>query len=302
VQKYTIMNWDDLRYFLALSRAGSVSRAGKALGVNHTTVARRIGTLENELKTRLFERTSEGYEMTQAAEDMYEHALQMEERAQAIDREVFAQDAELKGPLKLTVSHDVASRLIVPKLTEFHRAYPGIDLDVLTTTGLVDLAAREADIALRLTARPPDYLVGREVLPLRHGIYGAPDYLQRASDLVDVILFRGDMDMPAWVTENYAQARVALRVDDVTTMLAAVRSGLGLARMPCYIGDSDRTVRRIDVALTPSTWGIWILSHVDLRCTARVRVCREFLFDAIEQQRALVLGKSSRYFVPKGGS
>jgi len=125
------MNWDDLRFFLAVCRKGSVTGAGKALGVNHTTVA-GIGT-------RLFNHSRGGYEMTQAAENMYERAMQMEEITQAIDRDVFGQDAELKGPLKLTVSHDVAERLLIHRLCVFRNAYPKIQLDLLTTKGLVDL-------------------------------------------------------------------------------------------------------------------------------------------------------------------
>jgi DNA-binding transcriptional LysR family regulator len=166
----------------------------------------------------------------------------------------------------------------------------------MTTTGLVDLAAREADIAVRLTAKPPDYLVGREVLPLRHGVYGAPQYLKNLDGPADVILFRGNTEMPPWVAENYPDARVVLQIDDVSTMATAVRSGLGIARMPCFIGDSDSDLRRIDIPLKASDWGIWVLSHVDLRSTARVRVCREFLFDILQQQRALILGERSRYF------
>ena len=158
------MNWDDLRYFLALSREGSVSAAGKALGVNHTTVARRIGALEVQIGTRLFDHTADGYEMTQAAENMYEHALRIEETTQAIDRDVFGQDAELKGRLKLTIAHDVANRLLIPKIAKFRSAYPCIDLDILTTTGLVDLAAREADPGFTWTK-----LAGKQVL-VDHGI------------------------------------------------------------------------------------------------------------------------------------
>ena len=165
-----------MRFFLAVSREGSVSGAGWALGVKHTTVARRIRTFEERLGTRLFDRLSDGYAMTQAAENMFEHALAMEALAQAVDREVFGQDAELAGPLKLTVPHDVANLLIGPKLRAFTEAYPHIDLQLLTTTGLVDLAAREADIAVRLTAKPPDYLVGREVMRLRHGVYGTVNF------------------------------------------------------------------------------------------------------------------------------
>ncbi len=290
------MNWDDMRFFLALCREGSLTGAGRSLGVNHTTVARRISALEDDLGTRLFDHYRDGYDMTQAAENMYEHARRMEEITQAIDRDLFGQDAELKGPLKLTVAHDVAERLVIPWLPEFRDTYPRIDLDVLTTTGLVDLAAREADIALRLTAKPPDYLIGREVLPMRHGVYGSPDCVVKLDEKVEVILFRGDPEQPEWVRQHFPGAEIAMRVDDVGTMALAVANHMGLARLPCYVGDTEGAIRRLDLKLTPSTWGIWILSHVDLRSTARVRVAREFLIDVIEKQRDLVLGERSRYF------
>lgn len=289
-------NWDDLRFFLALCREKSATAAGRVLGVNHTTVARRIRALEGDLGARLFEPSRDGYEMTQAAENMYEHARRMEEITQAIDRDIFGRDAELKGPLKLTVAHDVAERLVIPRLGEFMEAYPCIDLEVLTTTGLVDLAAREADIALRLTAKPPDYLIGREVVPMRHGVYGSPGYLEDTNRPAKVILFRREPVLPEWVQRHFPDAKIAMRVDDVGAMAHAVANDMGLARMPCYVGDTEPRIRRLDLKLTPSTWGIWILSHVDLRSTARVRVAREFLINIIEEQRDLVLGQASRYF------
>lgn len=289
------MNWDDLRFFLALSREGSVSGAGRALGVKHTTVARRIRAFEEQLGTRLFDRLPDGYAMTQAAENIYDDALAMEALAQSVDRELFGQDAALAGPLKLTVSHDVADRLIVPKLRTFSEAYPRIDLQLLTTTGLMDLATREADIAVRLTPKPPDYLIGREVMRLQHGIYGTTRTLRKLSNPVNVILFRGDADQPPWVAEHFPNAQTVLRADNVTSMAAATRNHMGLSRMPCYIGDSEPGLRRLDVALTPTDWGIWILSHVDLRATARVRVCREFLLTTIREQQSLIRGENSNY-------
>ena len=96
--------------------------------------------------------------------------------------------------------------------------------------------------------------------------------------------------------ENFPNARTVLRVDDVSSMATATKNHLGLSRMPCYIGDSDAGLRRLDVPLTPSDWGVWVLSHVDLRATARVRVCREFLLGTLEQQKALIQGEESRYF------
>ena len=289
------MNWDDVRFFLALCREGTVSQAGKALGVNHTTVARRIAAFEKELGSRLFDRTRDGYAMTQAAENMYDKALDMESYALAIDRTMYGQDAELSGSLKLTAPYDFANRVLVPALPRFHEQYPCIDLDLLTTTGLVDLAAREADIAVRLTAKPPEYLVGRKVLPLHHGVYGAPAYIASMSEKPDVILFRSDRVLPEWAEHHYPDANVVLRTDNLTTMRSAVAAGLGLARMPCYEGDSEPDIRRIDVPLTPSPWGAWILSHVDLRSTARVRVCREFLAEIILANSDLILGRKSRY-------
>ncbi len=288
------MNWDDLRFFLSLSREGSVSGAGRALGVKHTTVARRIRALEERLGTRLFDRLPDGYAMTQVAENIFKHALAMEVLSQAVDREAFGRDAELAGPLKLTVGNEVADRVILPKLRVFRKAYPHIDLQLLTTTGLVDLAAREADIAVRLTSKPPDYLVGREVVRLQHGIYGTTRTLRELSD-PDVILFESETEQPPWVTENFPNAQTVLRIDDVTSMVAATRNHIGLSRMPCFIGDSTAGLRRLDVPLKPSDWGVWILSHIDLIATARVRVCREFLLETIEQQRPLIQGEKSNY-------
>ena len=296
------MNWDDVRYFLTLCREGSVSQAGKMLNVTHTTVARRIAALEQELGTRLFDRTRDGYAMTQAAEDMYDMAVEMESHALAIDRAMYGQDAELKGPLKLTVPYDFANRVVVPALPEFRERYPGIELELLTTTGLVDLAAREADIAVRLTAKPPEYLIGRKVLPLRHGVYGAPNYIASMSSKPNVILFRSETVLPEWVQQHFPDAEVVLRTDNLSTMRSAVCAGLGLARMPCYESDAESAIRRLDVALSPSTWGVWILSHVDLRSTARIRVCREFLADIILDNSDLILGNHSRYAKTRSGS
>ena len=289
------MNWDDVRFFLALCREGSVTQAGKALDVNHTTVARRIAALEDSLGARLFDRTRDGYAMTQAAENMYDQALEMEAYARAIDRAMAGQDAQLKGSLKLTAPYDFANRVLVPALPRFRERYPCIDIELLTTTDLVDLSAREADIAVRLTAKPPDYLVGRRILPLVHGIYGSRDYLAAPPEPPGIIVFRSQKTLPEWTERRYATAQIVLKTDNLTTMCTAVESGLGLARLPCFEADNIPGLRRLDEPLSPSTWGVWILSHVDLRSTARVRVCREFLASVILEKRDLILGETSRY-------
>ncbi len=289
------LNWDDFRYFLALARGHTVSEAGRVLGVKHTTVARRIKSLEDGLATRLFDHLPDGYAMTQAGENLYQHALEMEQRALAVERETLGLDTQLKGELNLTASHDVANRLIVPHLGLFNRAYPEVELNLLSSAGLVDLAARQADIALRLTPRPPEYLIGKKVLPLRHGIYATEGYLKKKRQHEQVILWLNETEKPEWVTDNFKNSKVIIRTSDITTMQGCVENHMGLARMPCYIGDSSKALKRLNVKLKPSDWGLWVLSHVDLRATARVRACREFLIDIIEQQKGLVEGLDSNY-------
>jgi len=290
------MNWDDLRYFLALSRVRTVSEAGRVLAVKHTTVARRLQSLEQGLGTKLFDRSSEGYAMTQAGENLYQHALIMEEQAQAVDRQIFGLDSQLQGSLKLTAGHDVFSLLIAPYLGLFKRAYPLIELQLVSSYDLADLSARQADIALRLSPNPPDYLIGKKVLPLRHGVYGSSHYLNNSDKNKQLILWNDEQEYPQWAQQHFINSKVAIRVNDGASMLACVKNHMGLARLPCYIGDSAPELRRLDIELIPSKWGVWVLSHVDLRATARVRAGREFLIDIIEQQKELIEGLSSQYY------
>jgi DNA-binding transcriptional LysR family regulator len=272
-----------------------VSGAGRVLSVKHTTVARRIAALEAQMGSRLFDRQPSGYVMTQVAENLFPHALAMEELAQAADREVFGMDAQLEGSLKLAASYDVFTRLITPKLHQFTEQYPRIELELLSSTSLVDLASRQADIALRLSPKPPEYLVGREIVPIRHGVYASTTYLNKTRMAEKLVLWEHDRVLPEWVNEHFPSARVVVRTSEIMSMMDAVKNHLGIARMPCYVADAEPSLRRLDLPLTPSNWGVWVLSHVDLRSTARVRVCREFLINAIEQQRTLIEGRASKY-------
>ncbi len=290
------MNWNDLRYFLALAQQGSVSGAGRVLSVEHTTVARRVSALEKQLGSRLFDRLPSGYVMTQVAENLLPHALAMQELMQAADREVLGMDTQLSGSLKLTASYDVFSALVTHKLERFVDQYPGIDLQLLSSTSLADLASRQADIALRLSPDPPEYLIGRKVLPLRHGIYASANYLKKKRNADLLIVWEHERKVPQWVSDHFPQARVAARTNEIMTMMEAVKNNLGIARLPCYVADAEPALRRLDLTLTPSNWGVWVLSHVDLRSTARVRVCREFLIDIIIEQKELIEGLNSRYF------
>ncbi len=284
--------WDDVRYFLAVARSGSLSGAAKELGVNHSTVLRRIHAYEERQGVRLFERLPTGYALTQAAENIYPHALEIETRVRTIDRALFGGDARLQGRLCLTLYHGVAP-LVLPYLPEFRERYPDIDLELMITTEVRDLAARQADIAVRGTAAPPDHLIGRKVADFQHGVYTSPTYEARRGARPEVVLWRDEREAPEWVRQHCPDAQVVLRVDDVETMALAVRKGLGRARLPCWVADREPGLLRVHADLTPSTFGLWILLHADLRASARVRACRDFLIRVLGDQRALLAGQCS---------
>ncbi|MEH6542479.1 MAG: LysR family transcriptional regulator [Porticoccaceae bacterium] len=286
--------WDDLRFFLAVARAGSISGAANQLGVNHSTVSRRINAYEKSHDVRLFERVQTGYELTAAGEHIRHYALEIEQRVQSVERELFGRDVRLQGTVRLTCYHGVATQVIVPELARFRAQYPDIDLELMVSTDVRDLSAREADIAVRGTKQPPDHLIGRRVTRFVHGIYTSDNYIKRALKQDELVLWRDDPETFDWVQTYYPEAKVALRVDDVATMVAAVQAGLGIARLPCHIADQYQ-LYRMRIEFPPSEWGIWILSHADLRATARVRVCREFLVSLFEEKKDLLEGRCSRY-------
>jgi len=288
------MEWNDIKYYLAVMREGSVTQAGKSLGVNHTTVSRRVAAFEKKLNVRLFDRLPSGYIATEAADNIFSYALWMEESALSIDREISGRESELKGALLLTISSSLVNVILFPYLTEFRRRYPFIELQIKSSPNLSNLNAREADIAIRLTPSPPDNLIGKRICMMGHGIYASKSYLDNLVDLensmVDLVLWSNEQDKPEWSKKPFENTRVAIRVDSGSNMVAAVKGGLGLARLPCYLAEGEETLTRLSITLTPSSWGLWVLSHPDLRDTARVRVCREFLYDIFERQRSIVEG------------
>jgi len=286
-------DWDDIRFFLEVARSGSISAASRALKVNHTTVSRRILSLESKHGIRLFERHKDGYQMTEAADAIYQQAVEIEAQNQQISRTLFGQDTRLEGPISLTMPHDIFENILAEDLAEFHQSHPGIQLKLIVGKGVMNLASRDADIAIRLTPSPPDYLVGREVTTLQHALYSKKDY-HESNELVGLILWEGENSIPKWAHQHFNECYVSLYVDDLSTMYAAVKAGFGVARMPCYMPDSlnDPLVLKLSIELPRSDWSLWVLSHVDLRKTARVQQCREFLINKLLNKKALFEGST----------
>jgi len=295
-------NWDDIRYFLEVARRGNVTSAAKQLGVNHSTVSRRIRALEEKHGVRLFERIPSGYEMTEAASTIYELGLELEAKNQQVSRYLFGHDKRLEGDINLTMPHDVLDYCLIEDLASFREQYPKVKLNLIVSKGIKNLAARESDIAVRLTPTPPEYLVGKKVAKLQHGIYCAQRYIQAFRDNTEkttpLVVWSYEKQIPDWGRENFKNPEIAMKVDDLYSMHAAVKAGVGVARMPCFLPDllAEGTVKRLNIEMPPSAWGVWVLSHIDLRHTARVQRCRQFIIGCLEQQKELFEGKKSIFW------
>jgi DNA-binding transcriptional LysR family regulator len=191
--------------------------------------------------------------------------------------------------------HDIFDYCLNDDLAEFKEIQPDILTNLYVAKGVKNLAAREADIAIRLTPKPPEYLIGKKIAHLQHGIYRQVN--RGFSKVTPIILWSNETDLPDWALKHYPNAKVAMRVDDLYSMYAAVKAGIGIARMPCYLPDliNDNLVKRLPIEQPLSQWGVWVLSHVDLRNTAKVRCCREFLTERLLKRKSLFEGEESQY-------
>lgn len=293
------MNWDDLRYFLAVVRWGSASRAAEQLAVNQTTVSRRIAALETHLRKRLFERSGNHWVITPVGERLVAAAEMMAEGAQSIERQVVADSQELSGKLRVTVADLCSQCLVMPVIKQFCQRYPDVELELIATRDLLDLAAREADVALRSTDTPPPNVVGTRIGRLGYAIYAHPKYLPQLTENlttgdIPCITWVGDgSSRPPWIERNFPHTRRIYRTTELGLMLEMTRQGLGLAQMPSILVEPDANLRRIPVRYVEPGWDLWVLSHVDLRTTARVRIFRDFLVAALQARKAEIEGQPS---------
>lgn len=293
------MNWDDVRLFLTLARAGSARAAAEALELSHTTVTRRIEQLEADLQTLLFDRDVRGFRLTDTGEDMMSSAVRAEEALLGAQRKLQGRDTRLSGEIRLTSSGALVSHLIMPGLVEFARQYPEIDLNVMLSDDLFDLSRREADVAvraLRAGSKPPVDLIGRKVLTLRSCYYAADDYLAAHDPWAKISTARwigwGDRGrFPDWVKASpFPQLPAHGALNDSIMQAEAAARGMGLTVLPCFIGDRFQGLRRIPGCAPYENYDLWILSHPDLRDTARLRVFRQYCADLLEHNRALLTG------------
>lgn len=297
-----MIDWTDLRFFAAVSRAGSLAGAARALGVNHSTVFRRINSLESTLGLRLFERTRTGYVPTAEGEEAMATAIGVEDAITALDRRLSGKDYRLSGSVRVTAPDTVGAGFLEPHLRAFRQAYPGIHLELAISNAFFSLSKREADVAIRPTRTPPEELVGRRLSDVAWAVYAGSRYLEeaprprRVADLRRHDVIAGDdslahLDVAAWLREHVPEARIVYRSNSVAALCAAARAGIGVAVLPCFVADPFPGLVRVLGPVDGLGSELWLLTHGDLRHTARIRAFMDFIAESIAGERRLLEGR-----------
>lgn len=288
------MNWDDMRLFLAVARSGSISGGAKLLGVQHSTVSRRLRSLEENLGARLIERKKSGYELTLAGENIKQSALRVEREMLGVDEALLGKDANLVGSLRVTAINNMASSVLMPMFARFSRDNPRVDLHIIVSNMDASLAEREADVAIRLTNSPTDTLIGKRMLTVASTIYGSREYLQNIKQQetepewigVNCCVFH-----KSWTKQYCSHQTHNFYSDDTLLTLSAIKENLGVSYLPCFLGDADPQLERYCEPDRQHDLGLWILLHPDLKRTARVLAFRDHMIQSIEEKRSLFEGE-----------
>jgi DNA-binding transcriptional LysR family regulator len=283
-----MLQWDDLRYFLAVHRHGTHAAAGRALRVAPTTIGRRLAALEEALGVKLFQRTPAGLVLGESGQVLRAHAERVEAEVLASERELTGADRRVSGPVRLTAGDGMATHLLAPGLAELQQAHPELRVELRADNLAVDLSRREADVALRLFRPREQSLIARRLAPFTFGVYGGEPYFARRgrpSGMKDAA--RHDWLGPEsaqdgtppgqWLRRHIPASRVVLRSSATTVLMSACAAGQGLAVFPELLAACDaRLVPVLPRAALP-TRELWAVTHQDLRHSARVAAVMDWL-------------------------
>lgn len=299
-----MLDWNDLRYVLAIARAQGVAEAAVRLKVHQSTVFRRLNDLEKELGVRLFERLPTGYVATAAGEEISQAAERIEEDIAALDRRVNGQDMRPSGQVRVTTTDTFLLKLLTPCLAAFCAAYPEIDLEVIVSNQFFNLTKRDADVAIRPASNPPETLVGRRIATVATAIYGSSDYLATYAALDDLSKHSwigpdeslAHLASARWLTKSFPKRCIRYRINTLMGMLEAAKHNLGLVALPCFIADTDPDLHQVRPPLPELAADLWLLTHEDLRNVLRINTFIDFIASSLKPQKDLLEGQRSSSF------
>lgn len=293
-----MLDWDDVRYFLAVARDGSVRAAAERLRVNHSTVSRRVAQLEQRIGARMFEKLPTGYRLTHTGEEILEFAQEMETSLNRLETRVFGRDRGVNGSLRVTLAPLLAAHLLMPDIAAFGRLHPGLEIELLSIDDPVNLTNREADVAIRV-------VYDRNTLPANlHGLEG-PElagavYVSRAllssprSEGADQIrwIVRSSHGVPEWASSGEIQVADGLfKTTDAFAQIEAVRQGVGITTLPCFVGDADPLLARVPGSGTHLYGRLWLLTQGETRETKRVRLFTKFASRRLAEHGPILAGR-----------
>lgn len=302
------MDWDDLRSFLAIAREGTLSAAARRLGVRQSTMGRRLAALEAKAGVRLLERTPRGFRLTPAGEAARAEVERMEDASFAAERAVSGRDIRLEGAVRLTTVSDFAAPVLMPALADLGARYPRIMVELIADDRTFSLAAREADLAIRLARPRGQSMLCRHVGAISFGLYASPDYLTahsapatpgREGEGHRLILSRDETGAYPEIDALAAMAplaAVALRTDSRTSQLAAARASLGIAVLGHHVAAGSGLVRLESPPLPGRE--IWMVQHEDTRNVPRIRAVADALADSLRAAEPLFAGRDQAPATP----
>lgn len=293
-------DWDDLRFFLAVARAGRLTVAAKRLGADHATVSRRITALEAALKTTLFERRPQGYVLTAPGERLVAAAEAIETAAMVASSEIGGADLALSGTVRVGAPDGFGSLFLAPRLGALAERYPGLEVQLVAMPRLLSLSKREADIAIALGPPKEGRVVARRLTDYRLGLYASPAYLKRAAPIrsrddlfdhpligyIDDLIFMPELD---YLDEVCRGLRPRLQMSSLVAQAEATAAGAGLCVLPSFVARRSGDLVPVlgtDVSLTRT---FWLIVHGELRDVARVRAAADFVVDQTRAARSMFL-------------
>ncbi|MDR6871425.1 DNA-binding transcriptional LysR family regulator [Bosea sp. BE125] len=293
--------WDDFRLIKAIADHDGLTGAANALGVNHSTVFRRLGQIEEQLGLPLFERRKTGYVATVAGTEMAALANRMDEDVTAFGLRLAGRDVAPSGEVRVTTTDTLYLNVLLPIFAAFRQAHPLIRLDIVVGNQTLNLSKRDADVAIRANDSPGETLVGRRLATLNWAIYGrAQDGLTPAEQADPKALFQRDwvalgdqlgyVKAARYVRERVAPERIALKSSAVLGMTEAVEQGFGIGPLPCFIADQRPGLVRLMPPDPEFSTGLWILTHPDIRHAPRVRAFMDFCGNELAKKRGLIEG------------
>lgn len=299
-QSATPLAWDDFRLIKAIAEKRALPAAAAALGVNHSTVFRRLGQIEEALGVRLFERHRSGYVATPAGEEMAQLAGRVDDDITAFARKLAGQEIKPAGELRVATNDSLLVDLLTPLFAQFLKQCPDIRLDMLIGNQAANLSKRDADVAIRATDNPPETLIGRKPARIAWALYGrAADFPGADLPSVESLWERSWISLGEqftmlsavrYLARHVAPERVVYKLNTVLGLAEAVEAGIGIGFLPCFIGDTRPGLTRLAQPNPDLSADLWLLTHPDLRHTPRVRLFLDFLAVEVAKLRPLIEG------------